>query len=1037
MSTWSDLQTTHLDTTGSIPPKERDFDNARALAADLRLKLRGEVRFDDGSRALYATHAGNYRHVPIGVVVPRDEEDVVRAVEVCHRHGAPVLPRGGGTSLAGQCCNVAVVLDFTKYMHDVLSIDPHRRVARVQPGCVLDHLRSEAARHGLTFGPDPATHDRCTLGGMLGNDSCGMHAQMAGRTGDNTRALRVLTYDGAVLDVGETSDDDLRRRIARGGREGRLYAALASIRDRYGQLVRDRFPKIPRRVSGYSLDELLPERGFHVARALVGSEGTCATILEAELDLVPLRPERVLVILGYPDIYQAGDDVPRIVEHGPIALEAIDDVLVSDARQKGLNSAFLPLLPDGRGFLVVELGADDAAEAVAQAHRLMDQTRARAGGPSIAFFDDRERQAHVWAIRESGLGATARVPGQPDNWPGWEDSAVPPERVGEYLRVFRRKLDEYGYRCPLYGHFGQGCIHTRIDFRLNDREGVRQYRRFVEEMSDVVVAFGGSLSGEHGDGQARGELLVRMYGSELVDGFRAFKRAGDPDGTMNPGKVVDARPLDGDLRLGPSFAPPEVRTHFRYRDDDGSFLRATTRCVGVGKCRQTEHGTMCPSYMITREEMHSTRGRAHLLFEMLEGEPIGDGWHDEHVKEALDLCLACKGCKGECPLNVDLPTLKAEFLSHYYEGRLRPRHAYAFGLVDVWARLGSWLPRVVNFVTSAWPLAPIAKAIAGVAQARALPKLAPETFRASFRRRTAANPDGPKVILWPDTFNDHFHPDVLHAAIDVLEAAGFHVTIPRERLCCGRPLYDYGMLDRAKGYLVDTLRSLAPELRAGVPIVGLEPSCVATFRDEILGLFPDDPDAARMAQQTKLLSELVIEHEDAFRPVLEGRLARSATVHGHCHHKALLGFDAEAKVLSMLGVDAKILDSGCCGMAGAFGYEADKYEVSMACGERALLPSVRAAPDDELVVADGFSCRNQIAEGTDRRALHLAHLLQMALREGPTGPEGPRPEARWLPDQEDWALSGPTGAAVLGAALLGIGGLALVAAVRRFAYADR
>ncbi len=835
---------------------------ARDLETALREAIRGEVRFDRGSRGMYATDASSYRQVPIGVVIPRDRKDVIAAVRIAREHGAPILGRGGGTSLAGQCCNNAVVLDFSKYMGAVLEVDPGERWARVEPGCVLDDLRDAVAPHGLTFGPDPATHDRCTLGGMIGNNSCGVHSVMAEfygpgpRTEDQVLELTVLTYDGEVLDVGPTPDDELDRIIGEGGRRGEIYRRLRELRDEYADLIRERYPDIPRRVSGYNLPSLLPESGFDVARALVGTESTCVIVLEAKLRLIPRLDERALLVVGYEDAYIAGDHVPEIMAHKPVGLEGIDHKLVDFMRRKDLYVKQLDYMPDGHGWLFVEFGAETRDEAERQARAVMDELEHADEPPvDMVLYTDDETMASIWKVRESGLGATAFVPGMAATWEGWEDSAVAPEHIGDYLRDFRDLMGKYGYEAALYGHFGQGCVHCRINFDYETREGLDAYLAFIDEAADLVVKYGGALSGEHGDGQSRARLLPKMYGEELVEAFRRFKGIWDPDGAMNPGKVVDAYAPDENLFLGVDYDPPDVETHFRFPQDKYSFANATIRCVGVGKCRRKDGGTMCPSYMVTREEMHSTRGRARLLYEMMRGQTIENGWKSEEVKEALDLCLACKGCKGDCPVDVDMATYKAEFLSHYYEGRLRPRHAYAMGLIYWWARLARHAPGLVNAITGAPILGTVVKKLGGVHPARRMPRYAPRTFRDWFRDRPPSTVDGPRVIVWPDTFNNFFHPEVGRAAVEVLEGAGFRPVMPGPMLCCGRPLYDYGMLTLAKHLLRRVVDELGDEIRDGTPVVGLEPSCVATFRDELINLFPHDKDAQRLSRQTYLLTE--------------------------------------------------------------------------------------------------------------------------------------------------------------------------------------
>ena len=942
--------------------------DAALLAEELRGTVRGEVRFDDGSRALYATDASNYRQVPIGVVVPRDAEDVVAAVALARKHGAPILGRGAGTSLAGQCCNVAVVLDMSKYMHRIAQMDPVRRFARVEPGIVLDDLRREAEKHHLTFGPDPATHAQCTIGGMIGNNSCGVHSIMSGKTVDNIEELEVLTYDGLRMRVGATSEAEIEAIVAAGGRRGEIYAGLRSIRDRYADRIRERFPKIPRRVSGYNLDDLLPENGFHVARALVGSESTCVLVLEAMTTLVHSPPARSLVVAGYPTVYDAADDVPRVLGFGPIGLEGFDDLLVRDQIHKDLNPKGIALLPPGGGWLLVEFGGDTDEEAGQKARRLIDSM----GGAPVRLVTDAQEARLLWAVRESGLGATAHVPGKPLMWEGWEDAAVAPAKLGGYLRDLRKLLGRYGYGGDFYGHFGDGCVHTRTDFDMTSEAGIAKFRSFISEAADLVASYGGSFSGEHGDGQARAELLGRMFGPELLEAFREFRRLWDPDGKMNPGKLVEPYAIDENLRLGASHRPWSPETHFAFREDGGRMSHAVLRCVGVGRCRRLDGGTMCPSYQVTREEEHTTRGRARLLFEMFKGEAIEPSWRNEAVKEALDLCLACKGCKGDCPTHVDMATWKAEFLSHYYRGRLRPVAAYSMGLIWWWSGIASAIPGLANVMMRL----PFAKALAGVAPQRQMPRFAPETFRRRFRDRAANAVRGDRrVVLWADTFNNHFRPETASAAVEVLESAGFEVTIPRRRVCCGRPLYDWGFVGRAKKLLRQTLDVLAPEIDEGLPVIGLEPSCISVFRDELPNLFPDDAAAKRLSASAVMLSEFVALNRERF-PL--PRLARKAIVQAHCHHKAVMRFDPEEAILRDLGLELTHPDSGCCGMAGAFGFERDHYEMSARIGERVLLPLVRDADPGTLVIADGFSCREQIEQETGRRTHHFAEVLRMA-----------------------------------------------------------
>jgi FAD/FMN-containing dehydrogenase/Fe-S oxidoreductase len=1010
-------------------------DDRRDLRRRLEETVDGEVRFDVASRALYATDASNFRQPPIGVVVPRTLAAVVAAHRACAEFGAPIVARGCGTSLSGESVNVAVVIDFSKYLRGIGDPDVERRLVTVEAGAVNEKVNEHTGKWGLIFAPDPSTHAYCTIGGNVGNNSCGIHSvqsQFYGpgvRTSDNVESLEIVTYEGQTMTVGPTSDDELEGIIRGGGRRGEIYAGLRSLVERHADLIRERMPsprELPRRVSGYNLDELLPENGFNVARALVGTEGTCANVLRATLKLTPAMLQRVLVVVSFEDISAAGDAVPWILEHRPIGLEAMDHQLFLDEQHKNIHPTALTELPcsdRGGAWLLVEFGADSLEEAGEHARRFAEDARAHGHAKEeISVVRDRAQEQALWEVREGGLGATA-FQSHGDQWPGWEDSAVPPERVGPYLRDLQKLYAKFGLRGAFYGHLGQGCIHSRISFDLRTAQGLRIYRGFLEEAADLVVSYGGSLSGEHGDGQQRGELLPKMYGEELVDVFREFKRIWDPGWKLNPGKVVDARPFDANLKLGADYNPWRPATRFSYAQDDGDFAHATLRCVGVGKCRTPDGvDVMCPSYMATREEMHSTRGRTRLLFEMLQGEIVTDGWRSDEVLQSLDLCLACKGCTQDCPVDVDVPTYKAEFLSHYYARRLRPRHAYAFGLIDQASRLGSRMPSLVNALSGTEPMARLVKAAAGMAPERAVPSFAPLTLRDWFSDRGGtANPGGRPVVLWADTFNNYFHTDVGVAAVESLEDAGYAVRIPDRHVCCGRPLYDYGFLGLAERYLLNTLDALRSEIRAGIPLVGIEPSCVAVFRDELVKLLPHDDDARRLARNAFHFGEFL--HRESYRPP---RLERAALVWGHCHHKATGGMQEELELLGQMGVRTELVEAGCCGLAGSFGFEAGHYEISMSCGEQGLLPRVRGLDPRAFVIADGFSCKTQIEQaGTGRRALHLAELLQLARRYGPDGPAGERPE-RALGDGRP-RPSGPRRRRRRARAALAVGGLAGVA----------
>ena len=972
-STASQLESRHVTTA----PADVDVSGLkRALSA----AVSGEVRFDAGTRAMYANDFSIYRAVPIGVVIPKGPEDVISGVAVCREHGAPVLPRGTGTAPSGQTTNVAVIFDYSKYYNQILELDPERMRARVQPGVICDQLRNAAEEYNLTYGPDPATHEYCTFGGMLGNNSCGTHSLMAGKTSDNVIELDVLLYDGTRMRVGATPDDELKRIIATGGRQGQIYEQLRQLRDEVADRVRQEFPDIPRRVSGYNLDELLPESGFHVARALVGSEGTCVNVLEATVRLVPSPQHRRTLVLSYPDVFHAADHVPALLQTNPIGLEGYDDQLIKNMIAKHRLAAERAVLPDGGAWLYAEFGHDDPDEATALAERALKAVKE---GPQLEakVIIDQVEQISAWKVRESAVG-DSRAPGYMDAEGNWEDAAVHPDKLGAYLRDFQQILDDHGYRCVYYGHFGQGCVHTRMDFDLKTAAGVKTFRSFMEKCADLVVSYGGSLAGEYGEGHGRAELLPKMFGPELMAAFNRFKRIWDPDVKMNPNRLIGDVKLDEGLRLGPDYRPPQLQTHFAFPDDEGSFATAIERCFGMAKCRNLGSVTMCPSFHVTREERHSTRGRSRLLFEMLKGDPVSEGWRDDAVKESLDLCLACKGCTGDCPVQVDIPTYKAEFLSHYYARRRRPLNHYVLGLLPWWGPTAARAPRLVNALTHAPGLASTGKRLMDIAEERDLPRFATQTFRDWFaRRQPGPRPAGTatkRVVLWPDTFTDLFEPHIGRAAVEVLEAAGFSVELPAKRVCCGRPLYDFGMLKLAKRTLRDTLETLSEPIEAGVPVVALEPSCASVFRDELRKLMPHDEHARRLVSQTVMLDEFVERHASGWEPP---RVDRKALVHPHCHRNALIGPGGQRDLLARAGVDAQLTNAGCCGMAGSFGYEAgERYEVSMAVGERVLLPAVRQADPLTIVVADGFSCRTQIEAGTGRRALHTAEVLQIGLQ---------------------------------------------------------
>ncbi|WP_434481789.1 FAD-linked oxidase C-terminal domain-containing protein [Streptomyces sp. NBC_01340] len=986
-------------TSGAADPPDVD-----GLRAALAAEMRGEVAFDVTARALTTMDASNYRRVPLGVVRPRDADDVAAALSVCRAHGVPVVPRGGGTSIAGQATGTGVVLDLTRHMNRIVALDPEARTAVVQPGVVLDRLQEAATPHGLRFGPDPSTHSRCTLGGMIGNNSCGSHSVAWGTTADSVRELSVVKGNGSVVRLGRNwqgAPDGLRALV-----EGELAR------------LRTGFPQLPRRISGYALDALLPEKGADVARSFCGSEGTLGVLTEAVVRLVEAPRARALAVLAYADESAAAQAAAGLLPLGPLTVEGMAaDLVPPDAG-----------LPRGGAWLFVETGGADPAQARARADAIV---RAADVLDSLVVTDPAGQRV-LWRLREDASGTATRMPDGSEAWPGWEDCAVPPARLGAYLRDFRHLLSAHDLRGTPYGHFGDGCIHVRIDFDLLTSAGTARFRRFSEELAELVVSHGGSLSGEHGDGQARAELLPRMYGTELVGLFERAKDLWDPDDLLNPGMLVRPHRLDENLRFAVLPREP-VDVAFGYPADGGDFSAAVRRCVGVAKCRTTtaaDSGVMCPSFRATGEEEHSTRGRARLLHEMLAGEVVTDGWRSTEVRDALDLCLSCKGCRSDCPVGVDMATYKAEFLHHHYEGRRRPVAHYTMGRLPVWLRLvdRTRSAALLNSLSSVGPLAALAKRLGGIAPEREIPRLAPETFSRWWGRRfkervrrmlreeaygpetEAADSPGEAAFLWPDTFTEHLSPSVGRAAVRVLEAAGVDVMLPptvvmqkrtpragesvplshhpwsvgaRGHVCCGLTYVSTGQLDRARAVMRRTLDLMGvfldPDVHPRPPaVVVLEPSCAAALRTDLPELLHDDPRAARLASAVLTFAEALERLAPDWSPP---RLDRPVAGQTHCHQHAVLGDAADRRLREAAGLTGS-LAGGCCGLAGNFGFEKGHYEVSKTCAEEQLLPAVRAATPDTLLLADGFSCRTQLEQLAGRKGRHLAEALAEALDQG-------------------------------------------------------
>jgi FAD/FMN-containing dehydrogenase/Fe-S oxidoreductase len=944
---------------------------APELLEELRRLVRGDVEDSALRRAMYSGDASNYRVVPQVVVVPRDIDDLVAVHGVARSTGTPLTLRGGGTSVAGNAVGPGIVVDTSVHLRSI-TIDPQARTATVGPGVVMSDLQAAAAPYGLRFGPDPSTQNRATLGGMIGNNACGPHAVAYGRTADNVVSLDVLDGRG--------------RRFTAGSGEGALdpVAGLADLVTAHLKEIRTELGRFGRQVSGYSLEHLLPEHGTHLARMLVGTEGTLVTVLGATVDLVPVADAAVVVVLGYPDMAAAADAVPALLAHAPLAVEGLDARLVEVVRR---HDGRVPELPPGAGWLMVEMGGATPAEALDRAHA----AAADSGTAAVRVLPPGPEASAMWRIRADGAGLAGRTPAGAQAWPGWEDAAVPPERLGAYLREFEALMAAHGVDGLPYGHFGDGCVHVRLDLPLERTADVPGFRAFLEESAALVVAHGGSLSGEHGDGRARSELLTAMYSPEVIALFGAVKGLFDPADVLNPGVVVRPAPVDADLRRPLAAALPR-RSGFAFSHDHGDLTTAVHRCVGVGKCRadtSAADGFMCPSYLATRDEKDSTRGRARVLQEMANGALVTQGWRAPEVREVLDLCLSCKACSSDCPAGVDMAAYRAEVLHRAYRFRPRPMNHYALGWLPRWTRLVDRL-RLAGPANLALGFRPLGRAVlrlGGMDTRRSIPRFAATSFRRSWAKGASAehadpavrevpaahdlaSSGGRPVVLWADSFSDGFDPDVPQAMVDVLRAAGFQVIVPAQDACCGLTWISTGQLGGARRRLHSLLEVLGPFAVNGVPIVGVEPSCTAVLRADLLELLGDDPRAVAVAAATRTLAEL-LRDTDWTPPRLDGV---RVIAQPHCHQHSVMGYDADLEVLASTGADVTTL-AGCCGLAGNFGMESGHYEISVAVAEHALLPALRDAPPGTVLLADGFSCRTQADQLAGVHGVHLAQLL--------------------------------------------------------------
>ncbi|MBI4199111.1 MAG: anaerobic glycerol-3-phosphate dehydrogenase subunit C [Chloroflexi bacterium] len=953
------------------------------LEGVLRRRVKGEVRFDPYSRAMYSTDASLYQMEPVGVVIPRDEEDVIAVVESCAEAGVPVLPRGAGTSLAGQTVNHAVVLDFSKYLHHVLEVSPEERWARVQPGITLDAVNQAVGQYGLHYPPDPTTTSRATVGGGIGNNSCGAHSIVYGKTSDHVKEIQVVLSNGQATVFRPLEGEALEKKLAKQGLEGSIYANVLRIVQEQREEIQRRFPKVMRRVSGYSLDAFLKPGPVDMTKLVVGSEGTLVVVTEAKLNLEPLPKMQAVGVLHFRDLLESMEATVATLEHRPAAVELVDKTIIRQARMlPGFARRMTFLEGEPEAVLVVEFFGDSEAELRARLDRLEEDMQRRRLGYACVRAMGPAQQADVWAVRNNGLGLLMSVKGDAKPLPFVEDSSVPPERLPEYVRRFGQIVQDHGTSAAYYAHASVGCLHIRPVINVKTQEGVERLKSISAAVSDLVKELGGSLSGEHGDGISRGMWMEKMFGTPLYNAFREVKRTFDPKGTMNPGKIVDCPPIEKYLRIGPNYRAMEVKTVFDFTAD-GGYARSVELCNGVGACRKLSNGTMCPSYMATREEEHSTRGRANVLRSVLSGLLPASEFASKRLYEVLDLCLECKGCKGECPSNVDMAKLKYEFLHKYYQAHRRPLRALLFAHVNTLNRWRGRLGPLANLGTgdpvSRWLL----HTLLGIHRNRRLPPIAATTFPEWFRRRNgAARPAGAirgQVVLFHDTFTDYHQPQVGIATTELLEAAGYEVVLA-DQVCCGRPMISKGMLEQAQEHARINVARLHAYARQGIPIVGCEPSCLLALRDDYLDLLPGSEEARSVAASTFLLDEFLVKlHRDGQLTLRFRETPGRLLFHGHCHQKALVGTAASLAALRLIpGLQVEEVNSGCCGMAGAFGYEQEHYDISMKIGEERLFPAVRSAPEARVAVT-GFSCRHQIEDGTGRKALHVAEVLREAL----------------------------------------------------------
>jgi len=960
------------------------FETASVLEAELSARIEGEVRFDDVSRMLYATDASNYEIEPIGVVVPRTSDDVIAAIEIAASHTVPILPRGGGSSLAGQTVGAALVIDMSKYLNRVLAFHPETRSVTVEPGINLDMLNRQVKAHGLMFGPDPSSSNRATIGGVIGNNSAGAHSVLYGMTADHIHNARVQLAGGVRIDLGPGTVEEFTKRAGTDDPHGRLLKKLLAFREERRDVIAAGFPPHWRRATGYSLDQFLkPDDAFNPARLLASSEGTLATVLQATLGLVDIPPRTGLVLLQFDDLIEAMEATSVILETEPSAIELMDRMLINLTRQQPLYSTQIAFIDgDPAGILAVEYYGRDEDEVRRKCDHLTEHLRQRNVrlGTDPQVLLDPKRQANVWSVRKAGLGLLMSVRGDAKPIPVIEDVSVPVEHLPAFVAAVQEMVAKYDTTAAYYAHASAGCLHIRPLINLKEIAGVEAMEEMAHAAAELAHRFGGVMSGEHGDGLQRSELNEVIFGADLYAAMREFKGIFDPQGLMNPGKVVDAPSMTRNLRYGPKYRPVQIKTKLDF-SAEGGFIGAVEMCNGAAVCRKLQAGTMCPSYMATKDENDTTRGRANALRNALAGEILKPAdFANKKTYETLDLCLSCKACKTECPSSVDMAKIKTEFLAHYYDKHGTPLRARLMGNIHTVSKFAAPIAPLANLALRT-PLGKPGMALMGVHRERKLSPFVRNTFVHRWHRYRKHTPvpnvTRGKIVYFHDTFATYNYPRIGLAAVKLLEAAGFEVIVEERRACCGRPMLSKGLIDAARKSARRNVSVLAPYAKRGIPIIGTEPSCILTLRDEYKDLLPNDPDVVALGENSYMIDEFLAKLEGTGDLGITWKESTGPEVffHGHCHQKALIGVGPSMAIMGAAGCRPTESGAGCCGMAGSFGYEAEHYDVSQKIGEERLFPAIEETSMDVQLSVAGVSCRQQIEHFTGRSTRHIAEVL--------------------------------------------------------------